>query len=95
MRAAGRRIISLGIGSPDRPPHPSVVEKLYEVALRDDTHAYQSYKGAAVLREAFSKWYADRYGVTLDPASEILPLIGSKEGLMHICMTYLRRATAC
>ena len=91
MRAAGRRIISLGIGSPDRPPHPSVVEKLYEVALRDDTHAYQSYKGAAVLREAFARWYADRYGVTLDPASEILPLIGSKEGLMHICMTYLRR----
>lgn len=91
MRAAGRRIISLGIGSPDRPPHSSVVDRLHEVALRPDTHAYQSYKGAAVLRRAFSAWYADRYGVQLDPESEILPLIGSKEGLMHICMTYLRR----
>lgn len=91
MRAAGRRIISLGIGSPDRPPHSSVVDRLHEVALRPDTHAYQSYKGAAVLRRAFSVWYADRYGVQLDPESEILPLIGSKEGLMHICMTYLRK----
>ncbi|MBP3549449.1 MAG: aminotransferase class I/II-fold pyridoxal phosphate-dependent enzyme [Rikenellaceae bacterium] len=91
MRAAGRRIISLGIGSPDRPPHSSVVDRLHEVASRPDTHAYQSYKGAAVLRRAFSAWYAERYGVQLDPESEILPLIGSKEGLMHICMTYLRR----
>ena len=91
MRAAGRRIISLGIGSPARPPHSSVVDRLHEVALRPDTHAYQSYKGAAVLRRAFSAWYADRYGVQLDPESEILPLIGSKEGLMHICMTYLRK----
>lgn len=91
MRAAGRRIISLGIGSPDRPPHQSVVERLHEVASRPDTHAYQSYKGAAVLRRAFAAWYAERYGVQLDPESEILPLIGSKEGLMHICMTYLRK----
>ena len=91
MRAAGRRIISLGIGSPDRPPHASVVDRLHEVASRPDTHAYQSYKGAAVLRRAFAKWYSDRYGVQLDPESEILPLIGSKEGLMHICMTYLRK----
>ena len=91
MRAAGRRIISLGIGSPDRPPHASVVERLHEVASRPDTHAYQSYKGAAVLRRAFAQWYADRYGVELDPESDILPLIGSKEGLMHICMTYLRK----
>ncbi len=91
MRAAGRRIISLGIGSPDRPPHSSVVDRLHEVASRPDTHAYQSYKGAAVLRRAFSAWYADRYGVQLDPEREILPLIGSKEGLMHICMTYLRK----
>ena len=91
MRAAGRRIISLGIGSPDRPPHPLVVERLHEIASLPNTHAYQPYKGAAVLRRAFATWYADRYGVQLDPESEILPLIGSKEGLMHICMTYLRK----
>ncbi len=91
MRAAGKEIISLGVGSPDRPPHPSVIARLAETAARPDTHAYQPYKGAAVLRKAFAKWYADRYGVTLDPESEILPLIGSKEGVMHVCMTYLNK----
>ena len=89
MRAEGTPVISLGIGSPDQPPHPSVVERLTAEATRSDTHAYQPYKGAAVLRRAFSKWYAERYGVALDPETEILPLIGSKEGVMHICMTYL------
>lgn len=91
LKRAGRAIISLGIGSPDRPPHPAVVETLYRTALRPDAHAYQSYKGAAILREAFSRWYDRRFGVTLDPSGEILPLIGSKEGLMHICMTFLRQ----
>lgn len=89
MRAAGKEIISLGIGSPDRPPHPSVIESLNAEAQRLDTHAYQPYKGSAVLRNAFAAWYGERYGVTLDPATEILPLIGSKEGLMHILMTYI------
>lgn len=91
LKRAGHPIIGLGIGSPDRPPHPSVVEALHRAALRDDAHAYQSYKGAECLRAAFADWYARRYGVALDPASEILPLIGSKEGVMHICMTFLRR----
>lgn len=89
MRAAGREIINLGIGSPDRPPHPSVIARLTEEAAKPDTHSYQSYKGAKVLRDAFSNWYSARYKVPLDPETEILPLIGSKEGLMHICMTYL------
>lgn len=89
MRAEGKRIISLGIGSPDQPPHPKVIERLAAEAAKPTNHAYQPYKGAAVLREAFARWYADRYGITLDPQSEILPLIGSKEGLMHICMTYI------
>ena len=89
LRAAGRRIINLGIGSPDLPPHPSVVEALHASALRPDAHGYQSYKGIPALREAFARWYADRYGVTVDPAAQVLPLIGSKEGLMHICMAYL------
>lgn len=91
LKRAGRPIISLGIGSPDRPPHPAVIEALHRAALRPDAHAYQSYKGTAALREAFARWYDRRFGVALDPESEILPLIGSKEGLMHICMTFLRR----
>ena len=91
LKQAGHPIIGLGIGSPDRPPHPSVIEALHQAALRPDAHAYQSYSGAPALREAFSKWYGARYGVSLDPQGEILPRIGSKEGLMHICMTFLRR----
>lgn len=89
MRAAGREIISLGVGAPDMPPHPGVIATLAAEAARPDTHAYQPYKGAAILREAFGRWYDRRYGVQLDPATEILPLIGSKEGVMHVCMTYL------
>lgn len=89
MRRDGREVIGLGVGSPDMPPHPSVVEALAQGAARGDTHAYQPYRGAVVLREAFARWYGERYGVRLDPDSEVLPLIGSKEGLMHICMTYL------
>ncbi len=89
MRAAGREVINLGIGSPDQPPHPEVVATLAAEAAKPGNHGYQPYKGAAVLRNAFAAWYRDRYGVTLDPVSEILPLIGSKEGIMHVCMTYL------
>ena len=85
MRASGRQIINLGIGSPDRPPHPDVIGTL----AKPGNHGYQPYKGAAVLREAFALWYKERYGVALDPEGEILPLIGSKEGVMHVCMTYL------
>ena len=90
LRAQGRRIISLGIGSPDMPPHPSVVQRLAEESARTTTHGYQSYKGAPALREAFVRWYGERFGVKLDANREVLPLIGSKEGIMHVCMTYLR-----
>jgi aspartate/methionine/tyrosine aminotransferase len=83
------KVINLGIGSPDLPPQPSVVKALHEAALRPDTHAYQSYKGAEVLRKAIAAWYERSYGVRLDPATEILPLIGSKEGIMHVSMTFL------
>ena len=89
MRAAGREVINLGIGSPDQPPHPDVVNRLAVEAAKEHVHGYQPYKGAAVLRDAFAAWYAKYYGVTLNPANEILPLIGSKEGVMHFCMTYL------
>ena len=89
LRAEGRKIISLGIGSPDMPPHPSVTECLAVESAKVTTHGYQSYKGAAELRVAFSEWYSRMFGVVLDPDTEIMPLIGSKEGIMHICMTYL------
>lgn len=89
LNRQGAAVINLGIGSPDQPPHPSVVQALHQAALRPDTHAYQSYRGAAALRQAFASWYQRHYAVTLDPEMEILPLIGSKEGIMHISMTFL------
>jgi aspartate/methionine/tyrosine aminotransferase len=89
LNKSGSPVINLGIGSPDLPPHPEVIKTLQTEAARPDVHGYQSYKGAEALRKAFSTWYKKWYGVDLDPATEILPLIGSKEGIMHICMTYL------
>ena len=85
----GKNIINLGIGSPDLPPHPAVIKVLQEEAAKENTHAYQSYKGSPILRNAVAAWYNTWYGVKLNADTEILPLIGSKEGIMHICMTYL------
>ena len=62
---------------------------LQEESAKPNVHAYQSYKGSPILRQAVAAWYRQWYGVELDPDTEILPLIGSKEGIMHICMTYL------
>ncbi len=89
MNKAGKQVINLGIGSPDMPPHPDVIKVLQEEAAKPNTHAYQNYKGSAVLRNAISRWYKKWYDVDLNADTEILPLIGSKEGIMHICMTYL------
>src|ERR1700712_2139669 len=89
LNKQGKNIISLGIGSPDLPPHPDVIKVLQEESAKPNTHAYQSYKGSPVLRTAISNWYKTWYKVDLNPDTEILPLIGSKEGIMHICMTYL------
>jgi LL-diaminopimelate aminotransferase len=91
LNKQAEQVINLGIGSPDMPPHPSVIETLATEAAKSNVHAYQSYKGAEALRKAFSDWYKKWYSVELDPATEILPLIGSKEGIMHICMTYLNK----
>jgi len=88
MNKAGKNVINLGIGSPDLPPHPEVIKTLHEEALKPNQHAYQSYKGSPVLRNAVAAWYKKWYAVELNPDTEILPLIGSKEGIMHICMTY-------
>ena len=89
LNKRGKNIINLGIGSPDLPPHPEVIKVLQEESAKPNVHAYQSYKGSPVLRHAFANWYQKYYNVSLNPDAEILPLIGSKEGIMHICMTYL------
>ncbi|GAA4018953.1 aminotransferase class I/II-fold pyridoxal phosphate-dependent enzyme [Hymenobacter fastidiosus] len=89
LNKAGARVINLGIGSPDLPPHPSVVAALTTAAQLPDTHAYQNYKGVPALRQAMTAWYQRQYGVTLDADAEILPLLGSKEGIMHVSMTFL------
>jgi LL-diaminopimelate aminotransferase len=89
LNRQGKNIINLGIGSPDQPPHPDVIRVLQEESAKPNVHGYQSYKGSPVLRKAVAAWYQRWYGVELDPDTEILPLIGSKEGIMHICMTYL------
>ena len=88
LNKQGKNIISLGIGSPDMPPHPEVIKILQEESAKPNVHAYQSYKGSPVLRNAVAGWYKKWYAVELDADTEILPLIGSKEGIMHICMTY-------
>ena len=94
LNKQGKNVINLGIGSPDLPPHPDVVKVLFEEAQKPNVHGYQNYKGSPVLRKAFADWYAKWYGVTLNADTEILPLIGSKEGIMHICMTYLNEGDA-
>ena len=89
LNKQGKNIINLGIGSPDLPPHPDVIKVLQEESAKPNVHAYQSYKGSPVLRNAMKDWYKKWYNVELNADTEILPLIGSKEGIMHICMTYL------
>ena len=89
LNAEGRDIISLGIGGPDRPPHARVVDTLCEYAHRSDTHGYQPYVGPLELRQAYADWYRRWYGVELNPANEIQPLIGSKEGILHITLAFV------
>ncbi len=89
MNKSGEAVINLGIGSPDLPPSAEVIEKLSQQARLDHNHGYQSYTGIPELREAFADWYSRYYHVSLDPQTEILPLMGSKEGIMHISMAFL------
>jgi len=91
LNKQGRNVINLGIGSPDLPPHPDVIKVLQEESAKPNVHAYQSYKGSPLLRNSIAQWYKKWYNVDLNPDTEILPLIGSKEGIMHICMTYLNK----
>ena len=89
LNAEGRDIISLAIGSPDMPPSEQTIERLCEVARRPDSHGYQPTMGTPELRQAMATFYQRWYGVELDPAHEILPLIGSKEGILHITLAFV------
>ncbi|MDN3202680.1 pyridoxal phosphate-dependent aminotransferase [Algoriphagus sediminis] len=89
MISAGNDVINFGIGSPDLPPPQSVVDALNQASNLPSAHGYQSYRGIPELRKAMSAYYQKFFGVALDPGSEILPLNGSKEGIMHISMAFL------
>lgn len=89
MIKEGKPVINMGIGSPDLEPHPEVVRALNEAMQHPKANMYQSYQGLPELRKAISDFYKTHYEVTLDPNSEILPLMGSKEGIMHLSMAYL------
>ena len=89
MNAAGKGVISLGIGSPDMPPSEETVETLCAEAHNPNGHGYQPYVGIPELREAFARFYKRWYGVNLDAKTEIQPLIGSKEGILHVTLAFV------
>ncbi|MCG5536105.1 alanine transaminase [Ectothiorhodospira mobilis] len=88
-RARGEDVIDFGMGNPDQPTPTHIVEKLVEVARRNDTHRYSMSRGIPRLRRAVCRWYKDRYDVDLDPESEAIVTIGSKEGLAHLALATL------
>ena len=94
LNAEGHDIISLVIGSPDMPPSPQTVQTLCQVANRPDAHGYQPTMGTPELRQAMAGFYKRWYDVTLDPAKEILPLIGSKEGILHVTLAFVNPGDA-
>mgnify|MGYP005811502773 FL=1 len=89
LMAEGRPIINMGIGSPDLAPSPLVLETLRDAIIEAGAHQYQSYQGLPELRQAIADFYQQKFEVTVDPSTEILPLMGSKEGIMHISMAFL------
>ena len=89
MNAEGKDVISLAIGSPDMPPSEKTISKLCEVAQRPDSHGYQITMGIPELRQAMADFYKRWYDVDLDPSKEILPLIGSKEGILHVTLAFV------
>ncbi|MDR2120055.1 MAG: aminotransferase class I/II-fold pyridoxal phosphate-dependent enzyme [Tannerella sp.] len=94
MNAAGKRVINLGVGSPDLPPSKEAVDVFCSEIRRDDVHGYQPYTGIPALREGFAEWYRTWFGVALDPQTEIQPLIGSKEGILHVSLAFLNPGDA-
>ncbi|MGY5354871.1 pyridoxal phosphate-dependent aminotransferase [Wenyingzhuangia sp. IMCC45467] len=89
LKAAGKPIISLGIGSPDLMPDAKVLSALSEAATEKSAHGYQSYQGLPTLREAMVAFYKENFNVSLNSTTEVLPLMGSKEGIMHVSMAFL------
>lgn len=89
MEANGKTIINIAIGSPDLPPSDAVISALNSAALLPKSNQYQSYQGLPELRQAMAQFYKSKYQVSLNPQDEILPLMGSKEGVMHISMAFL------
>lgn len=89
LNAEGKDIISLAIGSPDMPPSKATIDKLCETARQDGAHGYQPTMGIPELRQAMSDFYKRWYGVSLDPQTEIQPLIGSKEGILHVTLAFV------
>jgi aspartate/methionine/tyrosine aminotransferase len=89
MNRRGEDVISLAIGSPDMPPSEATIEELCRVAHMPDAHGYQPTQGTPELRGAMARWYKRWYDVDLDPASEIQPLIGSKEGILHVTLAFV------
>ena len=85
----GKSIINMGIGSPDLSPHSSVIDAIQKAMFDNKAHEYQSYQGLPELRQGFADFYHNHFGVALDANSEILPLMGSKEGIMHISLAFL------
>jgi LL-diaminopimelate aminotransferase len=89
MNAAGKNVINLGIGNPDLPPSKATIEALCTEAQKPNVHGYQSYVGIPELRKGFADWYKKWYQVELNPTTEIQPLIGSKEGILHITLAFV------
>lgn len=87
--SAGKPIINMGIGSPDRPPHQKVIDALHQTSSQQSTHGYQNYQGIPELRQAFLDFYKNKYGVDFFDLDEVLPLMGSKEGVLHISQAFL------
>ena len=94
MKAAGAPIINLGIGSPDLAPPKTVISAITDCLMDASAHKYQSYQGLPELRSAMADFYHTHYNVSLNSENEVLPLIGSKEGIMHISMAYLNEGDA-
>lgn len=90
--ADGKPIINMGIGSPDLSPHPTVIEAIKNAMSDNKAHEYQSYQGLPELRKRIADFYENQYNVSMDFASEILPLMGSKEGIMHVSMAFLNKS---